>query len=108
MSGNATRFVNLSTHELFRKTDSTPHQVRGRLFGIMRSSHHRPIRRDAVIIVDVAAARRIPFPLLAGGVMRSVLELLVGEVDLVAAKLGVVGQPLPRNRIMVLAHAEEP
>src|SRR5215203_6156300 len=72
-----------------------------------RGSHHRPVWRDAVIVVDVAPLRRIPFPFLASGITRRVLELLVGEVDLVAAELLIIGQPLPRDRIMVLAHSKE-
>src|SRR6266567_3366834 len=69
--------------------------------------HQRPVRRHAVIVVDALALRAIPLPLFASRIMRRILELLVGDVDLVAAELLVIGQPLPRNRIVILAEAKE-
>src|SRR3954454_10556037 len=61
------------------------------------------------VIIDklLAAAAVVPVPCAGGAVFRRRLELLVGDVDLIAAEPLVVGEQRPRHRIMVLAEAEE-
>src|SRR5690242_9204244 len=61
-----------------------------------------------VIVDDLLAAAAIgPIPGGAATVFRRGLELIVGDVDLVAAELLVVGQERPRHRIVILAETEE-
>src|SRR5262245_63352809 len=67
-----------------------------------------PIRRGAVVVVDFAAALAVrPVPGLVLGVVRRALELLLADVDLVAAELRIVREQRPWQRVVVLADAHE-
>src|SRR5436190_17784229 len=72
------------------------------------ASLRAPIRRGAVVVVNLAAALAVrPVPGLVLGVMRRALELLFADIDLVAAELRIVGEQRPRQRVIVLADAQE-
>src|ERR1700677_2961706 len=67
-----------------------------------------PIGRQTVVIEHAFAARRaIPVPRVVFAELRRALELLLADIDLVAAELRIVGQQRPRQRIVVGADAHE-
>src|SRR5262249_41887800 len=67
-----------------------------------------PIGRRAVVVVDLAAPFAIrPVPGLVLGIFRRTLELLLADIDLVAAELRIVGEQRPGQRVIVLADAHE-
>src|SRR4051812_7500289 len=64
--------------------------------------------RDAVIVVHRAGARGVgPVPAIVVAIPGSTFELPLGDAGDVAAEIGIVFQRLPRQRIMVVADAEE-
>src|ERR671918_788306 len=75
---------------------------------------HRPINqrsvfgiRQAIILVDLAAPLAIvPVPIIAR-VLRRPLQLLLGDVEAVPPKVGVIREVRPWDRIIVAADAQD-
>src|SRR5262245_3634469 len=67
-----------------------------------------PVGRNLVVFVQAALAFAIaPVKLAAGAVGRGGAELLVGNVELVAFEFRIVPERIPRQRMILLPHAEE-
>src|SRR6202035_5400542 len=67
-----------------------------------------PVRSGSVVVVDLLAARAVrPVPALMLAVFGGALELLLGDIDLVAVEPGIVGQHRPGQRIVVFAYPHE-
>src|SRR5712691_5711478 len=67
-----------------------------------------PIRRHAVVIVDLDLAAAVaPVELLAGGERRRPAYFLFGEIEMIGAERAIIRQPRPGNRRMLLSHAEQ-
>src|SRR3546814_9061508 len=69
------------------------------------SSEHRIA--EAVIAIDGAAIFVAIFGSLVARIARRARNLILGQVYDIAALVGVIGQHLPRNGIMIAADAEE-
>src|SRR6185369_11545818 len=61
----------------------------------------------AVIVIDLAAIFTVMGRFTVLAIVRCILQNRLVEVDDIAALTGVIGQHAPRQRIIVLAEAEE-
>jgi ParB family chromosome partitioning protein len=68
----------------------------------------RSDRDNAIIVVDSPGAGLVaPVPVVVGLIFRGAFELLLGDAGTVAAKIGVVFQGLPRQRVVIVSHSKE-
>src|SRR5262245_2575401 len=67
-----------------------------------------PIRRHAIVIVNLDLAAAIPpIELLVGGKRGRGLQLVLGEIEMIGAEVTVVSQPGPRDGKMLLSDTEK-